>query len=214
MVKLKICGLRRLEDIETVNKYRPEYIGFVFAKSKRRVSLDEAKILKNKLHPDIKAVGVFVNESIANICRCVEEGVIDCIQLHGDEDNTYIAQLKRETNVPIIKALRVESQEELINELETLEWAPIDYYLFDTYTAGAYGGSGESFEWNKLKSLVGRQIQKPYFLAGGIGSDNLREAIAHKPYAIDMSSKLEDNAYFKDEHKIKQVIDIFNEMIK
>ncbi|WP_054740085.1 phosphoribosylanthranilate isomerase [Cellulosilyticum ruminicola] len=214
MVKLKICGLRRVKDIEVVNKYVPEYIGFVFAKSKRQVSLEEAKILKAKLHPEIKAVGVFVNESIANVCRCVEERVIDCIQLHGDEDNNYIVKLKKKVNVPIIKAFRVGSKEELISKIESLEEAPIDYYLFDTYTASAYGGSGESFDWNKLKSLVGKQIQKPYFLAGGIGSDNLKEAIAHKPYAIDMSSKLENNACFKDENKIKQIIDIFNEVIE
>lgn len=213
MVKLKICGLRRVEDIEIVNKYKPDYIGFVFAKSKRQVSLKEAKVLKAKLHPEIKAVGVFVNEPIENICKCVEEGVIDCVQLHGDEGREYIINLKKQISLPIIKAFRVGNIEELTSKLEEIEWLPIDYYLFDTYTAETYGGSGESFEWCKLKSLIGRQIQKPYFLAGGIGSDNLRQAIAQRPYAIDMSSKLETNAYFKDENKIKQVIDIFNEMI-
>lgn len=212
MVKLKICGLRRLEDIEIVNKYKPSYIGFVFAKSKRQVSLEEAKVLKAALHPDIKAVGVFVNETIENICKCAEAGVIDYIQLHGDEDSRYIIKLKQEVNLPIIRAIRVGNKEELISKLEEIEWLPIDYYLFDTYTPHMYGGSGESFDWRMIKAFVGRQIQKPYFLAGGIGSDNLKEAIEEKPYAIDMSSKLETTGFFKDAAKIKEVMTIFESM--
>jgi phosphoribosylanthranilate isomerase len=207
MVKLKICGLRRLEDIEVVNKYRPIYVGFVFAKSKRQVSLEEAKKLKAALHPDIKAVGVFVNETIENICLCAKAGVIDYIQLHGDEDGEYIIKLKQEIKLPIIKAIRVGNEHELIDQLEAIKCLPIEYYLFDTYTTHVYGGSGESFNWHMIKELAKSHIHKPYFLAGGIGSDNLKEAIAENPYAIDISSKVETNG-FKDEAKIKEVIEI------
>lgn len=207
MVKLKICGLRRLEDIEIVNKYRPTYVGFVFAKSKRQVSLEEAKVLKAALHPEIQAVGVFVNESIENICLYAKAGIIDCIQLHGDETSEYIRLLKQKVNLPIIRAIRVSDKGQLISKLEEMENLPIDYYLFDTFTADAYGGSGESFDWHVIRSLTGKEIQKPYFLAGGIGRDNLEEAVREEPYAIDISSKVETNG-FKDEAKIKEVVTI------
>lgn len=210
MIKLKICGLRRQEDIEIVNKYRPAYVGFVFAKSKRQISLEEAKALKMKLNPEIQAVGVFVNEPISNICLYAEEGIIDCIQLHGDEDSTYIRKLKSKVNLPIIKAVRVKDKAALINQLEAMKNLPIDYYLFDTYTAGAYGGSGESFDWHFIKSLANRQIQKPYFLAGGIGSDNMEAAMEEEPYAIDISSKVEVDG-FKNEEKIKEIMAILHQ---
>lgn len=207
MTKLKICGLRREEDIEIVNKYRPTYVGFVFAKSKRQVSLRDAKALKAKLIDQIATVGVFVNEPIENIYLYAKEGVIDYIQLHGDEDGQHIKRLKEQVKLPIIKAIRVSDKTQLIRQLEEMQSSPIDYYLFDTYTAQVYGGSGASFDWHFIKELVGKQIQKPYFLAGGIGSDNLEKALKENPYAIDLSSKVETDG-FKDEAKIKEVCEI------
>lgn len=207
MTKLKICGLRRQEDIEIVNKYRPTYVGFVFAKSKRQVTLEEAKALKARLINEVATVGVFVNEPIENIYVYAKEGVMDYIQLHGDEDGQYIRRLKEQVKLPIIKAIRVSDKTELISRLEEMQRLPIDYYLFDTYTACAYGGSGASFDWHLIKELVGKEIQKPYFLAGGIGKDNLEKALAEEPYAIDLSSKVETDG-FKDEAKIKEVCDI------
>ncbi len=207
MINLKICGLRWQEDIKIVNKYKPTYIGFVFAKSKRQISLETAKELRKNLLPEIQAVGVFVNESIERVSLYVEAGVIDYIQLHGDEDGQYIRRLKEKVKLPIIKAIRVSNKEQLMSQLRDMEGLPIDYYLFDTYTKSEYGGSGESFDWQFIKSLVGSQIQKPYFLAGGIGSDNLERALGERPYAIDMSSKIETDG-FKDAAKIDEVYKI------
>lgn len=210
MTKLKICGLRRQEDIEIVNKYRPSYVGFVFAKSKRQISLQEAKALKESLVSEVATVGVFVNEPIENICEYAAANVIDYIQLHGDEDGQYIKRLKKQVKLPIIKAIRVSNQNELISQLAEIQGLPIDYYLFDTYTTRTYGGSGASFDWHLIKKLVGKQIQKPYFLAGGIGSNNLEKALAERPYAIDLSSKVETDG-FKDEAKIKEVCEILKQ---
>lgn len=206
MVKVKICGLRRLQDIEIVNKYKPDFIGFVFAKSKRQVSLEEAKRLKQALSKEIKAVGVFVNEPLENIRRCADEGVIDCVQLHGDESKEEIEKLKRFVNVPIIKALRVESKCQIKRALQELKEAPIDYYLFDTYHHNVYGGMGRSFDWKILSELSELdEIQKPYFLAGGIGCENIQVALKVKPFVIDLSSKVEVDGY-KDETKIREII--------
>ena len=107
MTKIKICGLTRTEDIEMVNEFLPDYIGFVFAKSRRQVSAEQAKELKNKLRPAIKAVGVFVNEKPENIAEIANQGIIDLIQIHGDEDAAYCAQLRKLTQAPIIKVVRV-----------------------------------------------------------------------------------------------------------
>ena len=205
MVKIKICGLRRLEDIEIVNKYKPDFIGFVFAKSKRQISLEEAKLLKEKLDKEIKVVGVFVNESATNIKRYIDAKVIDYVQLHGNEGRELISELKT-YNIPIIKAISVREKSQLIEELSSLEDLHIDYYLFDTYNSNAYGGSGLRFDWKLLEGIVSN-LKVPYFLAGGIGVDNIMEALEQAPFAIDLSSKLETNG-FKDQSKIREVIKI------
>ena len=205
MVKIKICGLRRLEDIEIVNKYKPDFIGFVFAKSKRQISLEEAKLLKEKLDKEIKVVGVFVNESATNIKRYIDAKVIDYVQLHGNEGRELISELKT-YNIPIIKAISVREKSQLIEELSSLEDLHIDYYLFDTYNSNAYGGSGLRFDWKLLEGIVSN-LKVPYFLAGGIGASNIMEALEQAPFAIDLSSKLETNG-FKDQSKIREVIKI------
>lgn len=201
MVKVKICGLKRVEDIEIVNNFRPDYIGFVFASSKRQVSLHEAKHLKNLLHPSIKAVGVFVNESIENILKYEEEKVVDIIQLHGDEDLVYLKKLKKASHLPIIKAFRIKDEKSLEEQYELLKSDDFDFALLDTYHPSHYGGSGESFNWQLLKKM-----HRPYFLAGGIGIENIEEALKNFPYAIDVSSKVETNGV-KDGDKIKQLME-------
>ena len=193
MTKIKICGLRRQEDIESVNLMEPDYVGFVFAKSRRQISNKEAGTLKEKLNPNIQVVGVFVNEEVSKILELVKEGIINLIQLHGDEDAEYIKYLTACTAAKIIKAIRVKDQESL-NHIKQL---PGDYLLFDTYKNDHYGGSGERFDWSLLSN-----IDRRYFLAGGINTDNVEVAIRlTKPYGIDISSVVETDGY-KDREKI------------
>lgn len=198
MSLVKICGLKRSCDIDYVNKYKPDYIGFVFAKSSRQVTPQQAKTLKEKLSKDIKSVGVFVNESIENISMLCKENIIDVIQLHGDENNDYINQLKKLTDKKIIKAVRVQSSEQVL-QAEKLD---CDYLLLDAYSKNAYGGLGETFNWDIIPKL-----EKPFFLAGGLNAENVSQAIQSvQPHCVDLSSGAETDG-FKDEEKIKLIID-------
>ena len=158
MLKVKICGLQRAEDMEAVNALRPDFVGFVFAESKRKVTEQTAMELKEKLHPQIKAAGVFVNEQPEKIIRLCERKIIDLIQLHGDEDESDIRRMKNGTDTPVIKAVRVRSREQILKAQEL----PCEYLLLDTYQPGMYGGSGKQFDWNLIPKM-----EKPYFLAGG-----------------------------------------------
>ena len=157
MTKIKICGLTRPEDIEAVNEYLPDYIGFIFAESKRQVDDSKARELKLKLDPRISAVGVFVNDDISRIIKLCRLGIIDLIQLHGDEDDGYIRELKQKIPNPVIKAIRIKNRE----SFRTNSCGNSDFLLFDTYHEDLYGGSGETFDWSK----VGR-TKKPYFWQG------------------------------------------------
>lgn len=200
MSKIKICGLRRTEDILAVNEYLPDYIGFVFSQSRRQVTAEQARLLKEKLNPKIKAAGVFVNEPVSFIAKLVEKGVIDLVQLHGDEDGAYIRLLKREVSRPVIKAVRVQSVEQ-INRAQRL---PCDYLLLDAYSKNAYGGTGDKFRWD----IIPQNLSKPFFLAGGINESNIARAVKEaRPYCIDVSSGAETGG-FKDKEKIKQIINI------
>ncbi|MEG0579686.1 MAG: phosphoribosylanthranilate isomerase [Niameybacter sp.] len=193
MSKIKICGIQYPEEIKILNQLLPDYIGFVFAPSKRQITIKQAEKLKGLLSPQIKVVGVYVNSDIESIVYSVKAKSIDLVQLHGDEDEGYIKELKRQINVPIIKVVRVD-------ESMSLPEGDMDYYLFDKKSSKAYGGLGESFDWTLLK-----KIKKPYFLAGGIGIDNITEALGYKPYCVDLSSKVETNG-MKDKYKIQQVL--------
>lgn len=200
MSKIKICGLSRPEDILAINEYPPDYIGFVFSKSRRRVTEEQARLLKASLSPQIEAAGVFVNEPVSFIAGLVEKGIIDLVQLHGDEDEAYIQSLKQELSCPIIKAVRVQSKEQII-EAQRL---PCDYLLYDTYSKNAYGGTGDRFSWD----MIPKDMSKPIFLAGGINESNAPQAVKEvRPYCIDVSSGAETDG-FKDKEKIKQIINI------
>lgn len=200
MSKIKICGLSRPEDILAVNEYLPDYIGFVFSKSRRRVTAEQAHRLKEKLSPKIEAAGVFVNEPVSFIAGLVEKGIIDLVQLHGDEDEAYIQSLKQEVSCPIIKAVRVQSKEQII-EAQRL---PCDYLLYDTYSKNAYGGTGDRFSWD----MIPKDMSMPFFLAGGINESNAPQAVKEvRPYCIDVSSGVETDGV-KDKKKIKQIINI------
>ena len=199
MTKIKICGLTRTEDIEMVNEFLPDYIGFVFAKSRRQVSAEQAKELKNKLRPAIKAVGVFVNEKPENIAKIANQGIIDLIQIHGDEDAAYCAQLRKLTQAPIVKVVRVEREDDFAG----IEEFDCDYYLFDTLSSKDYGGTGKAFDHSLLYN---KEIKKPFFVAGGLNQDNVAAVIeVIKPFGVDTSGGVETDG-IKDANKIKEFI--------
>lgn len=197
MTKIKICGLSRIEDIDIVNEILPDYIGFVFTKSKRQVNETVAKVLKAKLNHVIQAAGVFVNEEIDRITRLCNTGTIDIIQLHGDENEDYIRKLQSLVTNPIIKAVRVRAAED-ITKASVLR---CEYLLLDTYKEEKYGGSGEVFDWS-----ITTELRRPIFLAGGIDPNNVLQAIATvQPYCIDVSSGVETDGW-KDGAKIRDIV--------
>lgn len=199
MVKIKICGIKRLEDIEIVNKYNPDYIGFVFADSKRKISHDLAKRLKDNLNSNILSVGVFVNSSKDEILGLFNEGIIEIAQLHGNESEEYIIDIKERTNyeLKIINAIEMSQDIDLLKYDKSLA----DYLLLDSGK-----GSGKTFDWQ----LIRNDLKKNFFLAGGLNIQNVREAIHEcNPYAIDLSSGLETDG-FKDEMKIKEIMEVIN----
>lgn len=192
-MKIKICGLFRNIDIDYVNDAMPDFIGFVFAKSRRQVSEGWAEAMRPKLRSEITPVGVFVNESLAKVAQLLNDSIIEIAQLHGTETEQYIQELKSLTNKPIIKAVRVLSQEDIVGAQDTVA----DFLLLDNGT----GGTGESFEW----SLVSK-VKKPFFLAGGLNADNIEQAIvATSPYAVDLSSGVETGG-MKDRGKILEIV--------
>ena len=200
MSKIKICGLKSENDVKIVNKYGPDYVGFILAPSKRRVNYEVAKKLKALLNPSILAVGVFVNESLEVIGQYAEDKVIDVIQLHGDESLEMIKELKQQVSIPVIKAMRIKDEKQLKHLLPFIQEVTADYLLFDTYQEGLYGGSGKSFDWKLLEV-----VKRSYFLAGGIGLHNIEEACKWKPFAIDVSSGVETNGV-KDAIKVSELI--------
>ena len=194
MTKVKICGLSRTEDIATANSAMPDYIGLVFAPSRRRIDEKTAAILKEQLDPRIKVAGVFVNHDIEAIARLHQDGVIDVAQLHGDEDDDYVARLQDSCGCPVIKAIGIG---------ETLPPLPrsADYLLFDTLSSQR-GGTGQTFDWNVIEDVA----SKPYFLAGGLTPDNVTDAIKRlTPFCVDVSGGVETDG-LKDARKIHEFV--------
>lgn len=189
-MKIKLCGLTRPCDIEAVNELQPDYIGFVFAKKSRRyVSPEKAEELKAMLAPGIQAVGVFVNEGPEQIVSLLEAGTIDVAQLHGQEGEREIRRLRELTDHPLIQAFRIDTEQ----DVERANDSTADYVLLDS---GA-GGTGTVFDWDLLQA-----IRRPYFLAGGLDTENLGTVKAKlNPYGIDVSSGIETDGY-KDKEKM------------
>ena len=195
--KIKICGLKRPEDITYVNEAKPDYCGFIieFPKSSRNVTGALVRELTAKLNPDIIPVGVFVNAAPERVEELLFDGTIHIAQLHGQEDETYIRELKQLSDKPIIKAFSVKTAE----DIEKAVQSPADYILLDQGS----GGTGKTFDWSLIP-----EIERPFFLAGGIGALNMKQAICEiRPYAVDLSSSVETEKW-KDPKKIRQVVDI------
>lgn len=196
-MKVKICGLKQLEDVRVVNKYHPDYVGFVFAGVKRRIDVKTAMMFKELLDPCIQAVGVFVNEPIETIRFLVSNHVIDLVQLHGDETDAMI-QTIQSLGVPVIKAIRVQSKK----DLETINYPSANYLLYDRYEKDAYGGTGKPLDEEMIKYLSG-----DFFVAGGITIHNVEALLSTcNPYAVDLSSGVETDGS-KDEEKIRVFIE-------
>ena len=200
MTKVKLCGLSRESDIAAVNKLKPDLVGFVFAKkSKRYVSPEQAAALKSLLAPGILAAGVFVNEPVEAVAELLDRGVIDVAQLHGSEDDDYIARLRAMTGKPIFRAFKVKSEA----DLPAIENCAADLVLLDFTSPHlmpchnvmshlVYAASGHDVQ----------SVQRPYFLAGGLDPDNVADAIAAlHPYGVDVSSGIETDGV-KDESKM------------
>lgn len=195
--KIKICGLKRPEDIRAVNEANPDYCGFVIEvpKSSRCVSRDQVRELTAMLDEKILPVGVFVNAPEVLVAQLLNEGTIAIAQLHGQEDDTYIRRLRELTEKPLIQAFSIRS-------LEDVEWAVnsmADYILLDQ----GGGGTGKTFDWSLVSAM-----KRPFFLAGGLSEENLEAAIRQvHPWAVDLSSSLETDGK-KDAGKIRRAVEI------
>lgn len=213
--KVKMCGISKVETIPAIVDAKPDYMGLVFAPSKRQVTVDQAKILVEELHRGyakkygsdtehdkngtIKTVGVFVNETVENLVTIANEANLDAVQLHGDEDEAFIQSLKERTNVEVWKAVQIRSAADVEKWIDS----SADMLLFDAYHKDERGGTGEVFDWSSLDAF-----ERPFMLAGGIDSTNVARAIRTvRPYGIDISSGIETNGV-KDDEKITAFIKI------
>lgn len=200
--KVKMCGISKVETIPAIVEAKPDYMGLVFAPSKRQVTVEQAKILVEELHKQcinhydtkvVKTVGVFVNETLENLVRIADTANLDAVQLHGDEDETFIQSLKERTNVEVWKAIQIRSAADVEKWIDS----SADMLLFDAYHKDERGGTGEVFDWSSLDAF-----ERPFMLAGGIDSTNVARAIRTvRPYGIDISSGIETNGV-KDDEKI------------
>ena len=213
--KVKMCGISKVETIPAVVEAKPDYMGLVFASSKRQVTVDQAKTLVEELHKqytkrynngaeqsnndEIKTVGVFVNETLENLVTIATDANLDVVQLHGDEDEAFIQSLKERTSVEVWKAVQIRSAA----DAEAWIDSSADMLLFDAYHKDERGGTGEVFDWSCLD-----EFERPFMLAGGIDSTNVARAIRTvRPYGIDISSGIETDGV-KDDEKIKACTNI------
>lgn len=197
--RVKLCGLMRKEDIEYANAVLPDYVGFVFAKSKRQITKEQAREFKNMLDKNIKAVGVFVDEDMESILEYLREEIIDIAQLHGNENEEYIVKLKSKTHADIIKAIVAQN----ICDIEKWYDTAADYLLIDSGR-----GTGKTFNWEDKNKFDWEKIHKnapPFFLAGGLSPQNVEQAVKiAAPFGVDTSSGIETDGR-KDFLKMKML---------
>lgn len=189
MTKVKICGLSTKEAVETAVSAGADYIGFVFAPSKRQVTLEEAAELAKLIPVNFKKVGVFVSPSRAQLLEAIEKVGLDLVQVHGQVADALFEDL----SCASIQAVQVDGNGHVPN-------SQADYLLFDAPVAG----SGQTFDWGQLDTSG---LAQPFFIAGGLNEDNVEEAIQHfTPYAVDVSSGVETDGQ-KDQEKIRRFIE-------
>ncbi len=200
MTKIKICGLMHDCDVDFVNEALPDYAGFVFAPTRREISVKDARRFREKLAVGITAVGVFVDKEPEQVAWLLGEGIIQMAQLHGQEDAAYVEWLKIRTGCPVIKALHPERGTSMALYGDYVK-AGIDYFLFDSGGAALPGGTGRTFDWELVP-----QGNCPFFLAGGLHTGNIAEALRRvSPYGVDISSGVETDGR-KDRDKILEIV--------
>ena len=196
MTLVKICGLQEVEHVRAAVAAGVDALGFVFAKSRRQVTLSQAQRMTAVVPQDVLKVGVFVNETSETVEKYAKEVPLDYVQLHGDESIEYVNSI----SVPVIKAFSISSKEDVQNALTY----DVDLYLFDTPSIEFRGGSGKTFDWGLLNSEI--PLKEKVILAGGLNAENVRVAIQKvRPYMVDVSSGVETDQR-KDESKIRAFI--------
>ncbi len=194
--QIKICGIRFSEEIQVVNRLEVDYVGFVFAKSKRRITLEQAALLKKKLRKGIKAVGVFTDMSGEEICKAAEVCNLDIVQLHGNQSDEDIKSLP----LPVWKSISMKNPESVH---KTRLYPSACAFVFDTFAKGMEGGTGIPFQWQWISGL---SDTVSLVLAGGLNPNNIRGAIEIvKPHIVDVSSGVEGNMG-KDEKRVIEFI--------
>ncbi len=193
-VLIKLCGMFRDEDIDAINETRPDFVGFVidFPKSHRSVSAERAAELAGRVASGIARVGVFVNEPVEVVASLCRMGAIDVVQLHGSEDAEYLARLRPQVDATVVQAFRIRTK----GDVAAAQTSEADYVLLDSGQ-----GTGQAFDWSLLQG-----IQRPFMLAGGLGPNNVTDAIrAVRPWAVDMSSGIETSGK-KDPQKMRAAV--------
>jgi phosphoribosylanthranilate isomerase len=196
LTKIKLCGMMREEDIKAANKAKPDYIGFIFADFDRHyLTREKAADLKKLLDPSILAVGAFVDAPVEMVIERLNSGLIDVAQLHGKEDHAYVQKVKEETGKTVLKSMGVTGPESIAEIVQS----NADFILLDT----PGGCTGKQFDWSLLTN-----INRPFFLAGGLNEENVQEAVKKfHPYAVDISSGAETNKQ-KDPEKMKRLVQL------
>lgn len=202
-MKLKVCGLTKLDQIKELISLNTDFLGFIFYEKSPRFVINSLTLEEIKSINHEGKVGVFVNESTERIIEICEKAELNYIQLHGDESEEFISELKKELNpkIKLIKVFRIGTDaEDLKSKIQDLK-SKIDYFLFDT-DSRSFGGTGKTFDWQILNEL---EITKPYFLSGGISSENIEniKLLKQKPFSLDINSKFEIVPGNKDLEKIK-----------
>ncbi len=192
MTKIKLCGLTRIEDALAANDASPDLVGLVFEPGRHFVSDETAAAIRKALRADIPAVGVFVREPEEHVLSLLERGIIQGVQLHGDEPEEYLLSLKRKNAGFFIRAVSVKTEKDVLRWQKTAA----DYLLLDH----GKGGTGRSFDWTVIP-----EMKRPWFMAGGIGEENLPQALAYHPYGVDISSGAEIDG-LKDREKMIRLV--------
>ncbi len=200
--KIKICGIRRREDVQMLNQYPSDYAGFILSGGfGRSIVMGTFYELKSYLDKKIQTVGVFVNEPIEELKKCAYHEELNVIQLHGEEDIHYIRELKNIFHGEIWKAVRVRTPE----DIQKADALPVDKLVLDSFSTVSQGGTGTLAPWDIIRE---NHPEKPFFLAGGISAQNVSDAVREvQPFGIDVSSNVETDKY-KDIHKIREIIQI------
>ncbi len=199
MVQIKICGITNIEDAKMVSQFPISAIGMIFSKSPRKIDIKTAKHISSLIPKNISRVGVFVNESPDYVNDCIDECSLNYAQLHGDEDPQYCKKIKGD----LIKVIRVRTEK----DLDVISSYPEITILLDTYSSGAYGGTGKSFDWSIAKKA--KRFNLPLILSGGLSPANIAQAIIQvEPSAIDVNSGIEKSPGHKDAEKIQRLIEI------